>query len=146
MCISRSSFFERSIELLVGNTLTDDLLIYQSCQNPKHFIEARSTINIRRLNIMSPLSNLRATLTQIYPPRPSFTAANVPPGSQKGRVFVVTGGNSGIGFELCKILYIAGATIYMLSRTKVCIKRCCANSQYQCSLIAREYRQRQKRP
>jgi hypothetical protein len=58
--------------------------------------------------------------TQTWPPKPTFTEANVPPGSQTGRVFIVTGGNTGIGFELCKILFNSGATIYMASRSKVC--------------------------
>ncbi|KAI0970605.1 NAD(P)-binding protein [Xylaria arbuscula] len=56
--------------------------------------------------------------TQTWPPKPTFTEANVPPGSQTGRVFIVTGGNTGIGFELCKILFNSGATIYMASRSK----------------------------
>ncbi|KAI1303523.1 NAD(P)-binding protein [Xylaria venustula] len=56
--------------------------------------------------------------TQTWPPKPTFTEANVPPGSQTGRVFMVTGGNTGIGFELCKILFNSGATIYMASRSK----------------------------
>ncbi|KAI0803618.1 hypothetical protein GGR55DRAFT_391571 [Xylaria sp. FL0064] len=54
--------------------------------------------------------------TQTYPPPPQFTS--VPPGSQKGRVFIVTGGNTGIGFEICKLLFPSGATIYMASRSK----------------------------
>lgn len=41
-----------------------------------------------------------------------------PHGSEKGRVFVVTGGNSGIGFELCEILRSSGAIIYMASRSQ----------------------------
>ncbi|KAK9384402.1 hypothetical protein V1515DRAFT_611633 [Lipomyces mesembrius] len=73
---------------------------------------------------MSAFSSLRPTLTQIYPPRPAFTEANVPAGSQNGRVFIVTGGNAGIGFELCKILYAAGATVYMACRSKASQKRC----------------------
>lgn len=68
---------------------------------------------------MSLLSSLRATLTQIYPPRPAFTEANVPADSQNGRVFIVTGGNAGVGLELVKILYAAGATVYIASRSKV---------------------------
>ncbi|KAK4209032.1 putative oxidoreductase [Rhypophila decipiens] len=68
---------------------------------------------------MSPLSGLRATLTQIYTPKPNFTEADVPVGSQRGRVFIVTGGNAGIGLELTKILYAAGATVYIASRLKV---------------------------
>ncbi|KAJ5823188.1 Glucose/ribitol dehydrogenase [Penicillium robsamsonii] len=67
---------------------------------------------------MAPFSSLRATLTQAYPPAPAFTEANAPPGSQNGRVFIVTGGNAGIGLELCKILYASGATIYMASRSQ----------------------------
>ncbi|CAG8908446.1 unnamed protein product [Penicillium egyptiacum] len=67
---------------------------------------------------MAPFSSLRATLTQAYPPAPGFTEANVPPGSQSGRVFIVTGGNAGIGLELSKILYASGATVYMASRSQ----------------------------
>ncbi|CAI7569788.1 unnamed protein product [Penicillium glandicola] len=67
---------------------------------------------------MAPFSSLRATLTQAYPPAPAFTEANTPPGSQNGRVFIVTGGNAGIGLELCKILYASGATVYMASRSQ----------------------------
>lgn len=68
---------------------------------------------------MAPFSSLRATLTQIYPPKPTFTEADVPAGSQRGRVFIVTGGNAGIGLSLTKILYAAGATVYIASRSKV---------------------------
>ncbi|CAJ2502782.1 Uu.00g101760.m01.CDS01 [Anthostomella pinea] len=64
------------------------------------------------------LARLRNLKTQSWPPRPTFTEANVPAGSQAGRVFMVTGGNAGIGFELCKILYPTGATIYMASRSR----------------------------
>ncbi|RYP64125.1 hypothetical protein DL771_008905 [Monosporascus sp. 5C6A] len=53
-----------------------------------------------------------------WPPPPAFTEADVPAGSQSGRVFIVTGGNAGIGFELCKILFRSGGTIYMASRSK----------------------------
>ncbi|VUC25287.1 unnamed protein product [Clonostachys rosea] len=56
------------------------------------------------------------TYTQFFPPKPTFTEENLP--SQKGKVFMVTGGNSGIGYELCKILYGSGATIYMATRSE----------------------------
>ncbi|GAW19585.1 hypothetical protein ANO14919_090730 [Xylariales sp. No.14919] len=62
---------------------------------------------------MEALRNFR---TQTWPPPPEFTS--VAPGSQKGRVFIVTGGNTGIGFELCKLLFPSGATVYMASRSK----------------------------
>ncbi|KAJ5634028.1 Short-chain dehydrogenase/reductase SDR [Penicillium herquei] len=54
--------------------------------------------------------------SQWFPPAAGFTEKDIP--SQKGRVFIVTGGNAGVGFELCKILYETGATIYMASRSK----------------------------
>ncbi|CAG8399130.1 unnamed protein product [Penicillium salamii] len=62
------------------------------------------------------LTSLRNLRTQWFPPKASFTEKELP--SQQGRVFIVTGGNSGVGFELCKILYGSGATIYMASRSK----------------------------
>ncbi|KAI8632859.1 NAD(P)-binding protein [Xylariaceae sp. FL1651] len=64
------------------------------------------------------MENFRNFKTQTWPPKPTFTEANVPAGSQAGRVFMVTGGNTGIGFELCKILFASGAKIYMASRSK----------------------------
>ena len=54
--------------------------------------------------------------TQWFPPAPTFTEKDIP--SQAGKVFIVTGGNSGIGLELIKILYSAGATIYMATRSE----------------------------
>lgn len=63
------------------------------------------------------LASLRNLRTQWFPPKAAFTEKELP--LQKDRVFIVTGGNSGVGFELCKILYGSGATIYMASRSKV---------------------------
>lgn len=60
---------------------------------------------------------LRSAFTQLYPPKPTFTEQDT--GPQSGRVFIVTGGNTGVGYELCKQLYGTGATIYMASRSKV---------------------------
>ncbi|EAS37145.3 uncharacterized protein CIMG_02499 [Coccidioides immitis RS] len=62
------------------------------------------------------LSTLRSIYSQSFPPPAAFTEKNVP--SRSGRVFIVTGGNAGIGFELCKLLYATGATVYMASRSK----------------------------
>ena len=56
---------------------------------------------------------------QSYPPPPTFTEASVASASQNGRVVMVTGGNAGLGLGLCKILYGAGATVYMTSRSRV---------------------------
>ena len=59
---------------------------------------------------------LRSAWTQWFPPAPTLTEENVP--DQTGKVFIVTGSNGGIGFELVKILYAKGATVYMASRSQ----------------------------
>ena len=64
-----------------------------------------------------PFASLRNLYSQWFPPTAMFTEKEVP--AQQGRIFMVTGGNAGIGFELCKFLYGTGATIYMASRSKV---------------------------
>ncbi|KAI1413682.1 NAD(P)-binding protein [Hypoxylon sp. FL1857] len=48
------------------------------------------------------------------PPAP-LTEKNCP--DQTGRVFIVTGGYTGVGFELCNILYAHNATVYMAGRS-----------------------------
>ncbi|KAL3475357.1 NAD(P)-binding protein [Aspergillus californicus] len=57
-----------------------------------------------------------AKFSQFFPPRPTFTEQNVP--SQKGRVFLITGGTSGIGFELARIPYRQGDKVYITGRTE----------------------------
>ncbi|KAK7743156.1 short-chain alcohol dehydrogenase [Cytospora paraplurivora] len=47
-------------------------------------------------------------------PGPPLTETNCP--DQTGRVFLVTGGYTGVGFELCKILYAHNATIWIAGR------------------------------
>ncbi|KAL8830530.1 MAG: hypothetical protein Q9191_001377 [Dirinaria sp. TL-2023a] len=54
--------------------------------------------------------------TQFFPPRPSLTETNLP--SQKGKVFLVTGGASGVGYELSSILYEAGGKVYIAGRSE----------------------------
>src|ERR1700710_919463 len=51
----------------------------------------------------------------IFPPPPSFTDKDLP--SLVGKVIIVTGAASGLGFELAKILYAAGATVYIAARS-----------------------------
>jgi NAD(P)-dependent dehydrogenase (short-subunit alcohol dehydrogenase family) len=58
---------------------------------------------------------LRNAYLQVYPPPPTLTEGNLP--SQRGKVFVVTGGTSGVGLELAKLLYNAGATVYVTGRS-----------------------------
>ena len=56
------------------------------------------------------------TFSLFYPPAPTFTEQNLP--SQKGKVFLVTGGYSGVGYQLTSILYGAGAKVYLAGRSK----------------------------
>jgi NAD(P)-dependent dehydrogenase (short-subunit alcohol dehydrogenase family) len=56
-------------------------------------------------------------LTQLFPPKPAFTERDVP--SLTGKVFIVTGGNSGVGLELVKILYSKGGTVYIAGRSPI---------------------------
>ncbi|KAL2069922.1 hypothetical protein VTL71DRAFT_14601 [Oculimacula yallundae] len=62
------------------------------------------------------IGTIRNLRNQWFPPKPSFTEKDVP--SQQGKVFIVTGGNTGVGYALIKLLYGTGATIYMASRNK----------------------------
>jgi NADP-dependent 3-hydroxy acid dehydrogenase YdfG len=55
-----------------------------------------------------------AQFSQFFPPRPNFTSENLP--DQQGKVFLITGGTSGIGFELAKILYRHGGKVYITAR------------------------------
>ncbi|KAN0096654.1 NAD(P)-binding protein [Hyaloscypha variabilis] len=53
--------------------------------------------------------------SQMFPPAPKYTEKDYP--DQKGKVFIVTGGYSGVGFELVNILYAKNATIYIAGRS-----------------------------
>ena len=57
-----------------------------------------------------------STWSQLFPPAPSFRETNLP--SLKGKVFLITGGASGIGRELASILYKAGGRIYIAGRSE----------------------------
>ena len=54
--------------------------------------------------------------TQSFPPHASLTGDNLP--SQKGKVFIVTGGASGVGYQLVSILYRAGGKVYIAGRSE----------------------------
>ncbi|KAH7379982.1 hypothetical protein BKA64DRAFT_240416 [Cadophora sp. MPI-SDFR-AT-0126] len=53
--------------------------------------------------------------SQCYPPAPVLTEQNCP--DLTGKVYIVTGGASGIGFRLVKILYQKNATVYIAGRS-----------------------------
>lgn len=52
-----------------------------------------------------------AQWSQFFPPKPSFTDADIT--SLDGKVFIATGGASGIGFEVVKKLYAKNASVYI---------------------------------
>jgi NAD(P)-dependent dehydrogenase (short-subunit alcohol dehydrogenase family) len=56
-----------------------------------------------------------AQISQFFPPSPIYTENEV--GPQQGMVFLITGGYSGIGFELAKILYQKGGKVYIAGRS-----------------------------
>lgn len=60
-----------------------------------------------------PLSTIWA---QYFPPKGPLTEENLP--SQAGKVFIVTGGSNGLGYELSRQLYGAGGKVYILTRSK----------------------------
>lgn len=57
-----------------------------------------------------------AVFSQFYPPSPALTEENLP--SQKGKVFLITGGYSGVGYQLVEMLYKAGGKIYVAGRSE----------------------------
>ncbi|KAL4796225.1 hypothetical protein BDV19DRAFT_398343 [Aspergillus venezuelensis] len=58
-----------------------------------------------------------AQFSQFFPPKPTFTEKDLP--STKDKVFLITGGTSGIGSELAKILYRhGGSKVYITGRTE----------------------------
>jgi NAD(P)-dependent dehydrogenase (short-subunit alcohol dehydrogenase family) len=59
---------------------------------------------------------MSATFSQFFPPNPIFTEKNL--SDLSGKVFIVTGGASGVGLELSRILYGAGAKVYIAGRSE----------------------------
>ena len=55
-------------------------------------------------------------LRQVYPPSPTWSMDKVSDLSEK--VFIVTGGNTGIGKETCKQLLLKNAKVYLAARSE----------------------------
>lgn len=66
---------------------------------------------------------LYQTYTEILPPTPEFTEESLP--DLSGKVYIVTGGASGVGFELCKVrtarslVLVAPQTNVMCGHTQI---------------------------
>jgi NAD(P)-dependent dehydrogenase (short-subunit alcohol dehydrogenase family) len=56
------------------------------------------------------------TWSQFFPLEPTLTEKNLP--SQNGKVFIITGGASGVGQELARILYQSGGKVYIAGRSE----------------------------
>ncbi|KAH9059519.1 NAD-P-binding protein [Lactarius vividus] len=56
------------------------------------------------------------TIGQFFPPKPTWTAADVP--DQTGKTVIVTGGNGGIGRETARVLLSKGARVYIATRSE----------------------------
>ncbi|KAI1123105.1 short-chain dehydrogenase [Nemania abortiva] len=59
---------------------------------------------------------MSSTLKNLCPGEPLLTEDSL--GTQEGKVFIVTGANTGLGKELAKILYSKHAKIYVAARTE----------------------------
>ena len=79
---------------------------------PTSLLSTASYLN--HLNVLLP--TMGVTFSQFFPPSPSLTESNLP--RQSGKVFLITGGYSGVGLELSSILYHAGAKVYIAGRSQ----------------------------
>ncbi|KAI5859446.1 putative short-chain dehydrogenase [Durotheca rogersii] len=61
-------------------------------------------------------ASLSSTLTQIFPPKPGFLETNLP--NLGGKVYLVTGSNTGVGKELARMLYSRNAKVWIAARSQ----------------------------
>ncbi|KDR68215.1 hypothetical protein GALMADRAFT_272698 [Galerina marginata CBS 339.88] len=59
---------------------------------------------------------VKSLVSETFPPKPKWSPDQVP--SLEGKVFIVTGGNSGIGLETTKVLLSKGGKVYMAARSE----------------------------
>lgn len=63
------------------------------------------------------MPSLEHIWAHFFPPKPAFTEANLP-ADLFGKVYVVTGANSGIGKDIARLLYARNAKVYILCRSE----------------------------
>ncbi|KAK9374029.1 uncharacterized protein V1513DRAFT_447051 [Lipomyces chichibuensis] len=54
--------------------------------------------------------------SQSFPPSPTYTEKDIP--DLSGKVYLVTGGYSGVGLELCRMLYHKGGRVVIVGRSQ----------------------------
>lgn len=74
---------------------------------------------------MAPSPTLASSWTNMFPPSPTFLEKHLP--DLGGKVYIVTGANTGTGKELTKMLYSKNAKIYMLARSEIKTKEAMAD-------------------
>jgi NAD(P)-dependent dehydrogenase (short-subunit alcohol dehydrogenase family) len=62
------------------------------------------------------MTSLYNLVSQVYPPKPKFTEKDLP--DLHGKVYVVTGSNTGVGKELAQMLYAKNAKVYVAARSE----------------------------
>ncbi|PVH94042.1 putative estradiol 17 beta-dehydrogenase [Periconia macrospinosa] len=62
------------------------------------------------------MPSLSTTWTNFHPPSPDFTEEKVP--NLQGKVYIVTGANTGVGKEIARILYSKDAKVYVAARSE----------------------------
>ncbi|KAL9087507.1 MAG: hypothetical protein Q9165_006618 [Trypethelium subeluteriae] len=65
---------------------------------------------------MAPGPSFSSFWTQFFPPKPQFTEKDVP--NLQGKVYIVTGSNTGIGKELACMLFGKNAKVYIAARSE----------------------------
>ncbi|KAI0596494.1 putative short-chain dehydrogenase [Biscogniauxia sp. FL1348] len=61
-------------------------------------------------------AHFSSMVSQAFPPKPAFTERDLP--SLEGKVYIVTGANTGVGKELARLLYSKDATVYIVARSE----------------------------
>ncbi|KAJ3579843.1 hypothetical protein NPX13_g715 [Xylaria arbuscula] len=60
--------------------------------------------------------SIKDQISQAFPPKPGFTEKNLP--DLHGKVYLITGANTGLGKELARMLYSKHAKVYIAARSK----------------------------
>ncbi|KAI0542185.1 hypothetical protein GGR58DRAFT_453081 [Xylaria digitata] len=60
--------------------------------------------------------SIKDQLSQAFPPQPGFTEQDLP--QLHGKVYLITGANTGLGKELARMLYSKHAKVYLVARSE----------------------------